>query len=77
MAVRVAAGATTLTVTPEDASSIAQLRAIATSAALVAAYWLRPGLPRETRLPTSTTRPERACAIDGSRTFASLAAAST
>ena len=57
IAVCVAAGETTLTVTPCATTSAAQLRDKPASAALVAAYWLRPALPWATRLPTSTTRP--------------------
>ena len=55
-------GETTLTVTPAATTSAAQLRASAISAALVAAYWLRPALPCATRLPISTTRPSRRAA---------------
>ena len=45
IAVCVAAGDTTFTVTPLATASAAQLRASETSAALVAPYWLRPGTP--------------------------------
>ena len=57
IAVRVGPGATTLTVIRRGASSAAQARAMAASAAFVAAYWLLPGTPVMVRLPTSTTRP--------------------
>ena len=77
MAVRVAAGDTTLIVTPAATTSAAQLRAIAISAALVAAYWLRPALPRATRLPISTTRPAPLAAIAGIRMLPMRAADST
>src|SRR5205085_11631463 len=43
IAVSVAAGATTFTVMPRGASSLAQDRARPASAALVAPYWLRLG----------------------------------
>ena len=59
MGVSVAPGATTLTVMPRGASSIAQDRARPTSAALVAAYWLRPAEPAAVRLPIRTMRPLR------------------
>ena len=49
-----APGAMTLTVMPRGASSIAQERASPTSAALLAAYWLRPADPPAVRLPIST-----------------------
>ncbi|GAA2321834.1 hypothetical protein SVIO_092750 [Streptomyces violaceusniger] len=60
MGVSVGPGATTFTVTALGASSAAQDRASAGSAALVAAYWLLPGTPVIVRLPTSTTRPPSA-----------------
>src|SRR3954470_18743266 len=43
--VSVAPGATTLTVMPRGASSMAQDRASPTRAALLAAYWLPPAAP--------------------------------
>ena len=70
-----AAGATTFTVMPRGASSRAQDRAIATSAALVAAYWLRPAAPDAVRLPISTIRPPSG--IRGTSASASREAAST
>src|SRR3954454_3188130 len=57
MAVAVAAGAMTLAVTPRGASSIAQDRISAVTAALHAAYWLRPAAPALVRLPMASTRP--------------------
>src|SRR5689334_16641195 len=54
MGVSVAPGATTFTVIPRGASSLAHERARPTSAALLAAYWLRPAAPAATRLPTRT-----------------------
>ncbi len=51
--VSVAAGATTFAVMPRGASSSAQDRAMASSAALLAAYWLRPAAPDAVRLPIS------------------------
>ena len=73
--VSVAAGATTFTVMPRGASSAAQDRARPTSAALLAAYWLRPAAPEAVRLPTSTTRPPSA--IPGTSASARREATST
>src|SRR5215475_2534110 len=75
--VSVAAGETTLTVTPEATTSAAQLRASAISAALLAAYRLRPAFPCATRLPTRTTRPSRRPAMAGITIFAMRVTAST
>ncbi len=77
MPVAVAAGETTLTVTPCPATSAAQLRASAMSAALVAAYCPRPGMPWATRLPMKTTRPRPRAAMAGTRASARRVAAST
>jgi len=57
MGVSVGPGARTLTVIRRGTSSIAQLRDIPISAALVAAYWLLPAAPVAVRLPISTILP--------------------
>ena len=58
-------------------NSAAQLRASDTRAALLAAYWLRPAMPRATRLPISSTLPCPAACMAGTSRSANWARACT